>query len=306
MISEVTQPSFIKYDSKNDIEIHPVTEREERLIEKYFKQCYIIRATSYAETTTMAKRKRFFGMLNYASQNLTLAEVTRKNRMKEATGEKPGVDPAFSSNGAFGLSYSTLTQKRSSRKINLERFASHGICNNGIFGFSQMASFYNDRPTTNQLPNFYESNIKTRRPSTSLSRTPYSTNQRCSDSAHLVITKMTKPEHCQSFVNMAEEYSDIWQDLAKVIDRSGKFTNSNPKRTYGCLQNSQSITDNAPNPFLTMNKIPNDSRIRKRDVDLDATSPRRLNYSLRIDDSTLRNSYRTDSRWSPRIKKLTS
>lgn len=304
MITELSTPSFIKYDSKNDIEVHPVNENEERLIEKYFKQCYKIRVTSFAETSAISRRKRFFNMLNYISQHMSLAEVTRSNRNKEMHGEKPGVDPAFSSNGVFGLSYSTLTQKRSSRKINPERFCSHGISNNGIFGFPQMSSFYNGRPTTNQMPNFSDRNYLPARPSTALARPVKIPTQKASDSAHLTIVRIVKPEHCDSFATISEEFSDVWAELGKIIDKTAKITNSNPKRVYGCQQNSQSLTDNAPSPFLTKTKHTKSGNLSTREIDLGCSSPRRLNYSLRLDDSSIRDSYRSDSRWSPRYKKM--
>lgn len=302
MLKDVTTPSFIKYDSKNDIEIHPVTEKEERLIEKYFKQCYNARVIAFAETIDISKRKKFFNMLNYASKNMSLAEASTTNKIKQFQGEKPGNDPAFYSNGGFGLSYSTLTQKRSSRRINPERFASHGICNNGIFGFPQMSSFYNSRPTTNQLPNFSDPHYLPARPSTALARPVKKSTQKTSDSSHLVIVRIVKPEHCQSFANISEEFNDVWADLGKIIDKTGKISNSNPKRVYGCQQNSQSLTDNSPCPFLTITKRHYDGNIRTREIDLNSSTPRRFNYSLRMDDSSIRDSYRSDSRWSPRYK----
>lgn len=303
MITEFTTPSFIKYDSKNDIEVHPVNEREERLIAKYFKQCYNSRVISFAEGSNISKRKKFFNMLNYVSKNMNLAQVSQTNRMRELQGEKPGFDTAFYSNGQFGLSYSTLTQKRSSRRINPERFSSYGITNNGIFGFPQLSSFYNGRPTTNQLPNFFEKNNLPQRPATAMARPINSRTQKSSDSSHLTIVKIVKPEHCDSFASISDEFADIWAELGKVIDKTGKVANSNPKRVYGCQQNSQSLTDNAPYPFLTKTKS-SKGNVKNREVkiELESATPRRLNYSLRMDDSLIRDSYRSDSRWSPRFK----
>ena len=89
---------------------------------------------------------------------MTKDEVARRNLSQTIQGEKPGIDYAFTANGGFGLSYSssTVTGKRSSRKISPQRFQSPGITENAIFGYPSMSSIYNNLPTTNQMPNFYD------------------------------------------------------------------------------------------------------------------------------------------------------
>ncbi|KAK8894279.1 hypothetical protein M9Y10_022714 [Tritrichomonas musculus] len=316
MQTEVSPPSFMKYDPRNDVEVHPVSNDEERLIERFFKECYHNRVISYAEKCEMFKRKKLFEMLRYASQNMSKDEVTKRNLTSAIQGEKPGIDYAFTANGGFGLSYSssTVTGKRSSRKISPQRFQSPGISENAIFGYPSMSSIYNNLPTTNQMPNFYDPQPAPIGSTTAKSRSIQTAggSRKTNDAIHLTIIRMVKPDLCQSLINISDEYSGLWLELSKIIDKRGLFTKTNSKQTYGGLSNSQAILDLSPAPFMTLTPHRSNfdsTTLKTRDAAIDPSSSngqpkagisRNLSFSLRLNDPALRNIYKSDTRWSPR------
>lgn len=314
--NDVNPPSFLKYDPRNDVEIQPVSDNEERQIERFFKECYHTRVISFAEKCPTFKRKKLFEMLHYASQNMSKDEVAKRNFSQSIQGEKPGTDIAFTANGGFGLSYSssTVTGKRSSRKISPQRFQSPGITENAIFGYPSMSSIYNNLPTTNQMPNFYDPQPAPIGSPIAKSRSIQTSGGNRNDATHLTIIRMVKPECCQSLINISDEYGGLWVDLSKIIDKRGMFSNTTPRRTYGGISNSQAILDLSPAPFMTMSKHQKDfnkttGNIQTREVSFDPSSSktgnkggisRNLSFSLRLDDPTMRTLYQSDSRWSPR------
>lgn len=314
--NEVNPPSFLKYDPRNDVELHPVSDSEEMQIERYFKECYHTRVISFAEKCPVFKRKKLFEMLRYASQNMSKDEVAKRNLSQSIQGEKPGTDFAFTANGGFGLSYSssTVTGKRSSRKISPQRFKSPGITENAIFGYPSMSSIYNNLPTTNQMPNFYDPQPAPIGSQIAQSRSikTASGNRKTNDSTHLTIIRMVKADYCQSLINISDEYSGLWADLSKIIDKRGMFANTSPRRTYGGISNSQAILDLSPAPFMTMSKHKKDdttgSNTQTRGVSFDPSTSngerkgisKNLSFSLRLDDPSIRSLYHSDTRWSPR------
>ena len=253
-----------KYDSKYDVETVPLSEVEEGLVNKYFKPCYLNRVKIFAETAPAFRRKKFFEMLNLAS-----------GRAPNNSPERP-VDYAFTLNGGFGLSYS-FNGKRSSRKINPLRFSSPGITDNKIFGFKDMG--FNQSTSANPLRMISTSIVGSRQQVPQI---------------HFTITRMANPEFMHKLLDIAEEYSAIWIELGKTLDRNMGYPTkkmSNSQQYFG----STTFTTIMPDTFeqnATGVKMPAEER---------SPNPRRMNLSLRLNDPALRELYQSDSRWSPKV-----
>lgn len=316
MTSDIAEPTFLKYNPRVDDNVNVLDDNEEQLIEKYFKPCYHARVITFAETCPKYREKKLFEMLRYASQNTSLKDVMKQNYERHIQGEKPGIDTAFTSNGVFGLSFSSssVTGKRSSRKVDPNRFSSRGIKDNAIFGHPLMAAVYNTQPTSNHMPNYFASQGSSQGRSI---QTPANPNRKLpgsSDSVHLIVTKMIRPEYCQSLIAISPEYQNIWIELSKIINSRGSL-----RRTYAGvgLSKSQAFLDLSPSPYINRTKSPRGfnpenenlsiSKTRSSDIEVQQPegdsirSPRRFNFSLRLNDPSIRQLYHSDNRWSPRV-----
>ncbi|OHS98767.1 hypothetical protein TRFO_01805 [Tritrichomonas foetus] len=218
----------------------------------------------YAEKCPAFRRRKLFEMLDLADGRAP----------PQTTPRQP--DLAFTLNGGFGLSYS-FNNKRSCRKIDPNRFSSAHINDNAIFGYKQMSFNSTTAPRA----------INTASP-----------GGRGKAQIHLIVTRLSKPEKMANLVEIADDYSSIWIELSKEID--SKSRNVGTRK----LANSQAIFP-ISTPFSTSTEIMESTRsIAEPAAPRDCETPRRRNkmsYSLRLNDNTLRDLYKSDSRWSPKV-----
>lgn len=88
---------------------------------------------------------------------------------------------------------------------------------------------------------------------------------------HFVVERLIRPEKADAVLRVSDDFKGLFQELEKFVD--GKA----------------SISSSSTQPVLSL---------RSRDI-MTAGSPRRQR-SMRLDDPTMKELYKSDSRWSPR------
>ena len=286
-----------KYDYRTDYETSPLTEHEKNLINQYFKACYQDKVADYIERSPISKKQALIDALEAVTGGRAYTAPTFQT------------DVAFTHKGGFGLSYNFLG-KRSSRKVNPQRFASQGIKDNGIFGYPHIESQVNKMIAKAQIES-----------------SPY---------IHMIVSRFIKPDKMKQVLKIADEHSAVFKDLYREMSQNSRPHTSlsspgPPIMSRDASGNSQiilvspttslnkpsvttSLYNSAPLNFSSLNMSTKPIIQNKPTIEealqyndnpstngTDQKSTRKGEYSVRLKDKSFRDVFKSDARWAPKL-----